>query len=434
MILPYLTERDPTASSEGTLDPLGMFPIADSLANRLAPGVRERQIHPRFLTIIAVGLSVCSDFDEEMIASDGVSEPWQVFEWYVVEGLVRGTEMGKNLQGLPGIDKTKQAIKDRVPLNAGRYLKTPGTFGFHGVYRVLSREIGIEESGRLGETGYNLLVEWAKEQNLHGFYGSGNGDGASIKRLFFEAVKDGLEKGAVARKGGWQGWSLITNHLLHTNVGKQEAKVIAEVLRSCKTGYTRQVLDYMVSPSGKKLCKETDSEKEYYEHLAAVSEPDLKELLYAIKKYEKFSRLLEDAFFDCLYCMSRTRAKTPLKDMLDFPSAKRAFKRVSKLYNELLEILSGFNETSRFETVFADVADAGTLSDWGSALLEHHITVQNKKPPNGKAPWFERFDDGNYIIRPGYLRSEGGLNNDEYVHAFRVNPLWSFASDLHMVN
>jgi len=133
MILPYLTERDPIASSEGTLDPLGMFPIADSLANRLVPGVRERQVHPRFLTIIAVALSVCSDFEEEVIAADGVSEPWQVFEWYVVEGLVRGSEMGKTLQGLPGIDKTRQAIKDRVPLNAGRYLKhrvRSGSTGF----------------------------------------------------------------------------------------------------------------------------------------------------------------------------------------------------------------------------------------------------------------------------------------------------------------
>jgi len=342
--------------------------------------------------------------------------------------------MGKTLQGLPGIDKTRQAIKDRVPLNAGRYLKTPGTFGFHGVYRVLSRELGIEESGRLGETGYNLFVEWAKEQNLHGFYGSGNGDGAYIKRLLFDAVKDGLGKGSVARKGGWQGWSFISEHLLHTQVGKKESKVIVKALRNCKTGYAKQVLDYMVSASGKKIYQETKSEKEFHKGLSAISDPDLKELLHAIKQYEMFSRFLQDAFFDCLYCMSKTRSKTPIKEMLVFPSVKRAFDRVPQLYNKLLEILSPFNETFRFETVFADVAESGTLTDWVNSLLEHHIRVQNKKPPNGKAPWFERFDDGSYIIRPGYLRSEGGLNNDDYVHAFRGTPLWSFARDLHMVN
>jgi len=45
-----------------------------------------------------------------------------------------------------------------------------------------------------------LFVEWAKEQNLHGFYGSGNGDGAYIKRLLFDAVKDGLGKRVCRKK------------------------------------------------------------------------------------------------------------------------------------------------------------------------------------------------------------------------------------------
>jgi len=40
--------------------------------------------------------------------------------------------------------------------------------------------------------------------------------------------------------------------LLHTQVGKKESKVIVKALRNCKTGYAKQVLDYMVSASGKK--------------------------------------------------------------------------------------------------------------------------------------------------------------------------------------
>ena len=79
--LPLLSDKDPLASTEGALNPLGLFSIADSLANKLIPGVRERQSHPRFLTAIAVSLAVCSGFAEEMLASDRISEPWQVFEW-----------------------------------------------------------------------------------------------------------------------------------------------------------------------------------------------------------------------------------------------------------------------------------------------------------------------------------------------------------------
>jgi hypothetical protein len=49
---------------------------------------RERQVHPRYLTAIAVSEAACSDFGEDEIAGDGVSEPWNVFEWYMAEGLV----------------------------------------------------------------------------------------------------------------------------------------------------------------------------------------------------------------------------------------------------------------------------------------------------------------------------------------------------------
>ena len=44
MLAPLLSEADPKESQEGTIDPLGTYPIADALAVRLAPGVRERRV------------------------------------------------------------------------------------------------------------------------------------------------------------------------------------------------------------------------------------------------------------------------------------------------------------------------------------------------------------------------------------------------------
>ena len=150
MLMPMLTEADPKVSAEGSIDPLGIYSIADSLAVRLIPGVRERQVHPRFLTSIAVSLSLCSEFDDEVIAADSVSEPWQVFEWYIVEGLVRSTNDHKLLAGLPGRAKATSAIKDQMPLSEKRYLKTPAVFGFHGVYRVLAKDTDIERTAGAG--------------------------------------------------------------------------------------------------------------------------------------------------------------------------------------------------------------------------------------------------------------------------------------------
>jgi hypothetical protein len=53
--LPFLTAYDPPGTSEGTLDPLGLYQIADQLAVQLVPAVRERMQRIRFLTAMAVG-------------------------------------------------------------------------------------------------------------------------------------------------------------------------------------------------------------------------------------------------------------------------------------------------------------------------------------------------------------------------------------------
>lgn len=213
ILSPLLSEYDPKTSSEGTIDPLGLYSIADSLGTKLAPGVRERQSHPRFLTAMAVGAVVCSDFEEGMVAADGVSEPWQVFEWYVVEGLVRSFGESKDIKGLPGRDKAKAAIRDGVPLQASRYLKAPTVFGFHGVYRVLAEELDIINDGRLGATGYQLVSAWEKEHRLDGFYNKQGGDGKDVRQQLYAAVKDGMDKGAVARSLGWNGWNIFKEYL-----------------------------------------------------------------------------------------------------------------------------------------------------------------------------------------------------------------------------
>ncbi len=82
---------------------------------------------------------------------------------------------------------------------------------------------------------------------------------------------------------------------------------------------------------------------------------------------------------------------------------------------------------------FQFVADKLAPRDWVQRLLEHHRKVQAGKPPNGKLPWLDRFDDGSYMVRTGYLREEGGIGDDSYVHAYRLSSLWSFAEDLRLV-
>ena len=61
---PFLTTYDPPGTSEGSLDPLGLYRIADQLAVQLVPAVRERMQRIRFGRI--------PDFPEQCVGKDGL--------------------------------------------------------------------------------------------------------------------------------------------------------------------------------------------------------------------------------------------------------------------------------------------------------------------------------------------------------------------------
>ena len=432
-LAPLLTERDPNDSAEGGINPLGTEALADALAVRLVPGVRERQRHPRFLTAMAVSLEVCGAFDEEALAADGVSEPWQVFEWYLVEGLVRTADAGERI-GLPGSQKAARAYSEKVPLSAKRYLKSPTIFGFHGVYRQLARTLGIEDSGRLGEVGFELLNVWAKEQGLQGFTGTGGGPGQAIRSQLREAVQAGLEKKATARSAAWSGWEFFHRHLAPYTAGPKEAAFISAALLNDAKGFRRDVIEFLISPKGRQVWETTGSERRFHESLRKIAREELHPLLDAIDAYEAFSRLCHDAFQDCLCEMTRQGGKkTSPAALAVLPSVKLAARRVPASFADAMEKLEPVGEVARFRETFAGLAERSDPADWAERLVEHHRKTQHQKPPNPKNPWFERFDDGSVMIRPDYRTEEAGAHDDRYAHLYRTRSLWQFALDLYLV-
>lgn len=433
-----LTDADPKVSAEGSIDPLGMYAIADALAVRMIPGVRERQTHPRFLTSIAVSLSLCSELGEDVVASDGVSEPWQVFEWYFVEGMVRTKTDSTLLRGLPGQDKAASALMDGVPLSEKRYLKTPTVFGFHGVYRALARDTEVERSDRLGEMGYQLVSTWEREQGLDGFSGTSDGSGKSVRRQLQDAIRDGIENGAVSRKSGWAGWPFFSQHLGIYDVGKRESRVIAHALLNPSSGCRKEVLDCLLSPDGQFLwanerSSKDPSERRFHDLILNKASQNLRQLLEAISIYERFCRLLQDAFDDSLYYLSQYKQRIPPTELGKLASVKLAATGIPDIFSEVTERLSPFGLAVRLQESFSSLAERLPAAEWLERLLDHHCRIQYSKPPAGKAPWFDRFDDGSCMIRTGCIRESGGRHDDNYVHAYRTYSLWSFASDLKLV-
>jgi hypothetical protein len=432
-LAPLLTERDEAESAEGGIDPLGLYTIADTLGVRLVPGVRERQTHPRFLTAIAASLAVCGDLGDEAIASDGVSEPWQVFEWYAVEGLARTSRPSETV-GLPGGQKAASAIADGVPMSAKRYLKTPSVFGFHGIYRLLARTLGIEQGGRLGDVGFELLNVWSKERELEGFVGTAVGPGQAVKRQLREAVEAGLEKGGTARSGGWSGWEFFRQHLGLYNVGQREAEFIATKLRADNKGYRGRVLDFLISTSGRKLWDQEQSERDLHSGLRKGSKDELSQLLAAIDSYERFARLCQDAFDDCLCEMTRKRGKTSPLELGRLRAVKLAREQVPEIFSDVMERLEPFGQSARLQDMFGDLTERCAADEWATRLIEHHRRIQRLKPPDGKNSWIERFDDGRFMVRPLYRRDEPARRDAGYQHAYRTHSLRSFARDLGLIS
>jgi hypothetical protein len=431
-LTPLLTDKDEGESSEGGLDPLGTEPMADVLASRLAPGVRERQQHPRFPTAIAVSLSLCADLGEEAIGRDGLTEPWLVFEWYVVQGLVlMARRRPIDLRGLPGRLKAEQALRDNVPLSPKRYLKTPATAGFHGVYGVLAEALGIERDGLLGEQGYELLSLWSKEQGLAGFVGTGNGRGKQLREQLREALKDGLDQGAVARTKGWAGWRFFADHLAPRGPGRREAQYLREALLNDREGFRRDVLEFLTSPAGQRVWRREKSERAFHKELQKRASAELRRLLAAIDAYERFARLTQNAFDECLYEMTRRRGYVSATQLGHLEPVREASRLAGAAVREATERLEPFGLAAAFRERFGNLGEGGVPGQWVERLMAHHRLTQQQKPPNGKLPWFEG-DERGYLIRLLYRRDEPAARTDAYVHHFRTGPLWSFAADLRM--
>jgi hypothetical protein len=433
MLHPLLSEHDPKTTSEGTIDPLGLYSIADSLARLLCPGVRERQSRLRLLTAYAVSLHLCPKFDPEQIAADGVTEPWLVFEWYLVEGLVRRLPAAE-LVGVPGRDKTEAAVRAHAHLSAARYLKGPANFGFHGVYRVLARDLGVEVAGQLGHTGFALLSAWADDQGLEGFVQSADGEGRRLRSLLTDAVTAGLQAGEVDRTPGWQGWALLAEHLAPGRIGPGERSVLRGALEAPEAGHRRAVLAYLISDEGRARWLQAGSERDLHSGLRERSSAPLGALLDAISVYETFSRLCTDAFFACLHEMSQATGRVRPERLGASPPVAAAAQQVPSLLSELTQRLSPYGQEAALRERFCELFRPCDATAWSVALLDHHRRVQQGKPPAGKAPWCERFDDGSYMVRPAYRVGDTAGGTEEYVHAYRTGPLWRFARDLRLVS
>jgi hypothetical protein len=432
--LPYLSTYDPATTSEGSLDPLGLYLIADRLATKLVPGVRERMSHPRYLTAMAVGAHICSPIREEY-AIDGVTPAYQVYEWHIVEGFVSKYLLNApdQIQGLPGIQKGAEAFQNNLPLRHNRYLKTPNVFGFHGVYRTLSTELKVvSEDYIIQETGHEMIEAWQKEQKLNGVY-TGDGPGCRMVKLFREAIADGLSKGEVARIWAWQIHQEFAMHLRPHAIGKREAKLIFTAIRSENRPLRSTIIDFLLSETGQNIWKNERSERIFMAKLKDTGNAELIQLINVINAYEKFARYFQDAFNCCLQKMSAS-GKSSHSELENIDGVKIAAKEMPVVFSDIEQGLDQHDMSHEFFRLFDEFQQKMTPSDWVMRMWQHHNKIQRSKGKPGKRNWFEKTDDGSFRIYPNNAIQDPVKLSKEYVHSYRTQPLWSFLLNLKMVH
>jgi hypothetical protein len=220
---PVRSLLDLDIEGEGSVDPLSLQPVYERLADRILPAVTVRMSRIRFVTAMCVGARVCRDMDSDLVARDGVTPPWLVFEWFVVEALVRMQEHFDDFARIPGMLKVARCIRNKRPVSDASYLKTPKVFGFSGIFRRLATTLGIlTEDLELDDIGYELARAWERDHGLDGFVTAADGSnspGASLRNRMRSAVQTGLAAGSTVSRSG-EFWREVANNLQPGRLGE----------------------------------------------------------------------------------------------------------------------------------------------------------------------------------------------------------------------
>jgi len=424
-VLPRLSEADPDVAAEGSIDPLGLAQLADLLADTIAPGVTARMTRPRLLTAMAVS-AVLAQQHADRTADDGVTPPWLVVEWHVIEALVSAGLPETSRRGVPGTMKARSVLALGGHVDAKSYLKTAKVFGFHGVFKRLAVHLGLlDESMTLTERGDHLVRTWEGEQDLPGFVDALPGTaGGQVRRVIDKAVTRAMDQG-VAQP-----------------VAKPTAQRLAESLRADDGGpKERSLLWTWVTDPSSPIRREVLLAIDRWdfdgwaegEVLAALRDRASEELgvrLDAIEVYEQLSATLTRAFDACrVLGRQYGLGGATMAQAAGLDEVHHAAANLASEYTRAVTCLERLEMASRLEATLGELTSSEGPEELVDDLFAHHERVQANKPPTGKRPWFERTPRG-FVVRPSYGLDKQMFDAGAFVHPMRVTAMRTFCEDL----
>jgi hypothetical protein len=427
---PLASVYDPVSSSEGSIDPMGLAGTYDRLADRLLPGVTVRMGRPRFLTAISVGALVCADFELDTLASDGITPPYLVFEWWIVEAFTRAREQLAATEGIPGALKVGACVRNRRPVSAPAYLKTPGVFGFTGIFRRLARSTQlITQDGRLDEAGHRLVDVWSRERGLADMLYGRTGPGPLLRDELRKAVRQGLSDAHTSYRPP-AFWSTIAVHLDPAKPGKRERSLLLELIHE-RSGTPEHVQCISRAIAARKSPLSFVEEAHFLRALRKSAPTSLLPLLTAIDTYESLCRPLSDAFDWARHLATKNPAQgvDAASFVSDAPATKLQ-KRIAAAIEAVSAdplILECWPERDVVLALWSEVRSPAALFE---AVMRHHCDAQARKPPDGKRTWLERDGRGRWLVRAAYRREDAPEPLSDYVHEYRIPTLSRFLDEL----
>ena len=426
--LPYITAYDPPGSSESKLDPLGLYLIADQLATRLVPAVRERMQRIRFLTPITVGALITEDLEPNPRHPNAL--PYLVWEWLVVEAIVRAC-YDEKIWGLPGSMVTKNAVDDYGYLDERSYLKTPRIFGFHGVYKRIAIHLGfIDTHLRFrAPRGEELVSRWARGCGLGRF---------DVRHPLYQkwrkAVEVSLRESPVRTRTTprWkkEDWQELANVFVPHKFNRIEKRYLTQLLKSTeedRLGALIPIWNLLSNSNG-----QVQDEHIFHRQLRCKA-PEYTVVLDAIETYESFCRNLSDAF-DIMRAKGshKNHQSFNLTSLHNDPEFCTLAKQSYLLHHNALAQLSELDPTleARFMNRFDKFYEPMPPEHFALAICEHHETVQQAKSREGKRCWFERLGPECFHIRQNYRVERPVLLPGKYLHEYRTIPISRFYRDL----
>jgi hypothetical protein len=427
---PFLTSYDPPASSEGTLDPLGLYQIADQLAVQLVPAVRERMRRIRFLTAMTVGALVTEDLEDDQRHRD--ASPYLVWEWLVVESIVREVEDRAELAAVPGRDMARRAIDQRGCLDARSYLKVPRIFGFHGIYKRLAVHLDLLNVHLgPGPNAERLANAWAHGQGLSNFAGT-----KALLTKWRTAVRRSLDEKPPQAKPGWtnESWRQLANAFTPGSARSRERQVLTDLLLA-STGKTLGAFSTIWKLQEDFVDDDEFREEDLHNRLEE-RQPAYAALLNAIREYESFARRLQDAFDVLRAEAARPDARgfviSEIGREKDFKSSVSGLhKRFESAYKALGEVtIASVSTQSLFSERFKAFAEPMDAQTCAKALCSHHEDIQKRKSADGKRPWFDRISPDRIYMRHAYRIPRRSPQSNRYLHEYRGRPIGRFRLDL----